>query len=237
AYARRLLDDALLPAPAAALLRDEYPAYLLGSITADGHSGAGLRREDTHFYAYDQPITAPLHERMLAAYPRLADVTEPAGRAFLAGYVGHLALDEVWTEGVTRPYFLDSLWGTSSERFLMLNVLLLTLDERDRARLTPEMAEALNEAGHGNWLPFLPDAALLDWRNLIAGQLKPGAPSQTVPIISERTGLSQADIRALVTSPASLNERLWAFVPRAVVPDTEARMLAIAANRVAEYLK
>jgi hypothetical protein len=236
ASAQRLLDDPALPASNRALLDAETPAFLLGSIAADGHSGAGLRREDTHFYTYDRPITAPLSDVMLARYPALAEPCSDARRAFIAGYVGHLALDEVWTEGAMRPYFIEPVWGSSSERFVMLNALLITMDERDQAYLRPSLMEQLQEAGPDGWLPFMPDSALIAWRDLIARQLAPGAPSGTLPIISARTGLTVADLRALVDSEAALNARLWAHVPQVAMVSVERQMQGAAIARVVDYL-
>lgn len=236
ACAQRLLDDGVLPEPQRALLAAELPAFVLGSIAADGHGGTGLRREDTHFYTYERPIKTAPAQVMLSRYPMLSAPATPGQRAFMAGYVGHLAVDEAWTEALMRPYFIDAEWGSSTERFLTLNLLLIGLDERDRATLIPTLGEALPAAEPQGWLPFLSDSALCTWRSIIARQLVPGAPSETLPIISVRTGRPEAELRALVDSSAALNARLWAHVPPPALAETEAQMNAFARDQVMGYL-
>ena len=98
ASAQRLLDDEGWSAPGRAFLRAHAAAFLLGSIAADGHACSDLRREDTHFYTYDRPITTPPAAVMLSRYPVLLAPVSAGQRAFVAGYVGHLALGELWTE-------------------------------------------------------------------------------------------------------------------------------------------
>jgi hypothetical protein len=232
-----MLESGDLPGEARALLERELPAFTLGSIAADGHGGAGLRREDTHFYTYERPIRTPLSNLLLARNPELTRPRSPAQRAFVAGYIGHLAVDEVWTEQVMRPYFIEPAWGSSSERFLMLNVLLIGMDERDQAGLRPWFTGPLCRARPDGWLPFLPDAALCEWRDLIGAQLEPGATSGTLPIISARTGRSTAELRDLVDSPDALDTRLWAHLPRPALAAAEAQMQAYAVAQVAAYLE
>lgn len=237
ACARRLLDEGALPAPQRALLLEHLPAYMLGSIAADGHAGTGVRREDTHFYSYEAPIEIPPAQVMLTLHPALAAPADADQRAFIAGYIGHLAVDEAWTEGVMRPWFIDAVWGSSADRFLALNLLLIGLDERDLAQLGSMPGDALNRAEPHHWLPFLTDEALCDWRMIIVRQLAPGATSETLRIIGPRIGLSEAGLRALTSSPAELDARLWAHVPRAALARTEAWMDELAREQVQEYLR
>ncbi|MBL8147773.1 MAG: hypothetical protein JNL34_15450 [Anaerolineae bacterium] len=236
ASAQRLLDDEGWSAPGRAFLHAHASAFLLGSIAADGHACSALRREDTHFYTYDRPITTPPSAIMLTRYPALVAPDSAGQRAFVAGYIGHLALDEAWTERVTRPYFIEPAWGSSAERLLMLNVLLAGMDERDRHLLRPNLMAALPGAVPAKWLPFLPDAALIAWRDQVASQLEPGAPSQTLPIVSARTATTVEALRELIHSDEAQNTRLWAHVPRIVVEATEAHMQDYARDLVGNYL-
>jgi hypothetical protein len=236
ACARRLLEGGALPTAERRFLRDHLPAFVLGSIAADGHGGAGLRREDTHFYTYERPIDTPPAQVMLARFPALSAPASGDQRACVAGYIGHLAMDEAWTEGVMRPYFIEAVWGSSAERFLALNLLLIGLDERDRPHLDPALGPALAAAAPRGWLPFLPDDALGAWQAIIARQLAPGAPSETLPIISQRTGVAQAELRALLDTPSELERRVWAHVPPSALREAEARMTELALTQVRAYL-
>ncbi|HYO89551.1 MAG TPA: hypothetical protein VER79_12950, partial [Candidatus Limnocylindrales bacterium] len=67
-------------------------------------------------------------------------------------------------------------------------------------------------------------------------QLAPGAPSETLAIISLRTGLAAPGLRALADSADQLNARLWAHVSRAALAETEARMDDTAREQVTVYL-
>ena len=123
-YAQRLLSDPAVPASQRALLNSHLPAYLLGSVVADAHALAGLKRDETHFYAFDRPMEDHPWRVMLAQYPSLNSVTDPDWRAFLAGYVMHLSMDEVWSLQMTGPEFADRNWAPRMQRFLMLHILL-----------------------------------------------------------------------------------------------------------------
>ena len=55
--AQRLLQDERIPMDIRGILTQEKPAFLLGSVAADGRVDLGSARQDTHFYRYDQPQT------------------------------------------------------------------------------------------------------------------------------------------------------------------------------------
>lgn len=221
-----LLADADLPADVLAALRAERGAFLLGNIAADARVASGVSREDTHFYAYDQPLAEQPWRRMLRRYPLLADARNPAQRAFLAGYVAHLAMDEIWSLEMVRPYFALREWAARDERFLMLNLLLIWQDERDYHRLEDWQREALLAAMPDNWLPFMPDDALAAWRDFVAAQLPPQGASQTLTVIGERVGLPPEVLHARVHSRETMETGLWAHVPREVVAGVEQTMYA-----------
>src|SRR5271170_1852458 len=68
-YAQRLLSDPAVPAEQRALLNSYRSAYLLGSVVADAHGLAGMKREDTHFYAFDRPMEDHPWRVMMTQYP------------------------------------------------------------------------------------------------------------------------------------------------------------------------
>ena len=92
---------ALQEAPDA--LRDiahaSLPAYYAGAIAPDARTRHEAAREATHFYHFRDPTTwGTATRRLFRAYPELADpasLTEPQA-AFVAGYLTHLAADEVF---------------------------------------------------------------------------------------------------------------------------------------------
>ncbi len=233
--AQRLLADDAIPPETRADLNDERSAFLLGSIAADARVSSGLKREDTHFYLYDQTISAPPWRTMLARFPSLAQVKSSAQRAFLAAYVAHLSVDAVWTLEMADPYFAHSDWADQHERFIVLHMLLVTMDERDYPRLCGWQRATLLAAAPDNWLPFMSNADLTAWRDLVGTQLPPGAPT-TLEILGERLSLSPAALQGLVDSREAMERRLWAHIPRALWAEVEAQMYADARAQMLTYL-
>jgi hypothetical protein len=228
----RWLHDDALPADLRRCLAAHDGAYLLGSIAADCQMLNRMRREDTHFYAYDRPLTDHPWRVMLNTFPALAQPDE-AQRAFVTGYVGHLAMDEVWWLEMMRPHFGEREWAARPRRFFLLHIILSHMDERDEpsARLS---AERLRLAEPSGWLPFIDDATLRGWRDLIYGQIKAGGSSQTLPIISGRIGVPVAELRAFLDAPAQMAE-LWTPIPPLLLAEVEAKMYRQGIEQMSAY--
>jgi hypothetical protein len=233
--ARTLLEDRAIAAPVRAELEKEIGAFLLGSIAADGYylANAPLRREDTHFFSYERPLEDQPWRLMLTRHPRMASAVG-AARAFAAGYVAHLAMDEVWWLRMMRPHFGEREWADRSYRFLMLNIILTVMDERDEAAARREVS-ALQSAEPAAWCPFLPDQALIAWRDLIAAQIAPDGVSQTLPILAPRVGKTELELRRMLDDAPLLEADLWAHVPRELLGTVEAAMLAHARESLCAY--
>jgi hypothetical protein len=235
-YAQGLLTDPAVPAADRTLLNAERGAYLLGSVVADAHGLAGLKREDTHFYSFDQPMDDHPWRVMLARFPALAAPHDPAVRAFLAGYVMHLAMDEVWSLRMTGPEFAEREWAPRPQRFVMLHALLITLDERDLRLLDPALNQTLPQAQPRRWLPFMSDAVLRAWDDLIYRQIIPGGVSETLDVYGPRIGKTPAELRALLDSPQRMHDDLWVHVTPETTAHVEAEMLDQAREQMAAYL-
>ncbi|MCU0466470.1 MAG: zinc dependent phospholipase C family protein [Anaerolineae bacterium] len=237
AVAQRLLVDLAIPDPLRALLDRQRPAFLLGSVAADARVGNGMPRSTTHFYQYVQTMNEmPPWRIMLQANPSLWQPNDEAHEAFLAGYVAHLAMDEMWSRQMVGPYFLGGTWGDQQQRFVMLHVILIVLDERDERRLEPWQAEALRRAAPHQWLPFLPDINLIGWRDLIYGQIAPGGVSRTLEIFGARASKTPEELRALLDSPAEMNDALWQYVPPDYLAAVEVGMYAHCVSQLVAYL-
>ena len=134
--AHRLLADEALSSEVQSAIAADVPAYLLGSIVADARIYPGADRELTHFYRYDKPMPDHPWQEMLRQNPTLAQPQTDSHRAFIAGYVAHLAADEYWTRQMVGPHFAEGAWGNDIRwRFYVLHLLLTSMDERDEARL------------------------------------------------------------------------------------------------------
>lgn len=234
AYAGRLLTDETLNPTLRALLHEWLPAFALGSIAADAHTATPLPRETTHFYRYDDRVVENLWRVMTRRHPELLANGDAARLAFLAGYVGHLTMDEIWLVRMLRPHFVECEWGSRLRRFHLLHVLLIIMDENDRALIDPQLVAALAQAQPRSWLSFLPDELLLEWRDVIYRQIAPGGHSETVEIMSERIGLSAPELRALVRDAG---DELWANVSRDTLAQVERMMYTAARTQVEAYAR
>ena len=235
AVTARLLDDSSpLPGGVRAALLAERRAFLLGNIAADARISSGLSRENTHFYVYDRPMTDHPWRVMLATFPGLQRPANAAQRAFVAGYVAHLTLDEVWSLQIVRPYFGQGIWATPPERFFLLNALLVHMDARDYGLLEPWQRPTLLDAEPHGWLPFMTDADLRGWRDFVGLQLPREGASQTLQVIGERVGLTPAALQAFIES-AERMAPLWANVPAQAVTQAEQAMEAQARADLLTY--
>jgi hypothetical protein len=235
AVAQRLLRDEAVSRSHRRLLQEETGAFLLGSVAADARVGAGVPRENTHFYSYAQDIVVSPWRVMLQQHPALWKPHSPAHRAFVAGYVGHLAMDEIWSIEMVSPHFVEREWGGRGFRFLMLHIILIYMDERDLALLEPWQPESLKTAAPFNWLTFISDHDLRAWQALIYDQIKPDGKSRTLEIFGDRILKSPAELRAILDSDVKMQSGLWDNIPKTVLTEVEAHMYDYARASLSEY--
>ncbi len=236
--AQCLLVDERLPRTYRALLRRQLPAFQLGSIVADARVASGMGREETHFYAYGAPISERPWRRMLRLHTEICAPKDEAHLVFIAGYVAHLASDEAWALKMVRPRFWGREWPGASrwDKFFALHLILTVMDERDEGELESWQAESLAGCEPGGWLPFLPDAGLRGWRDMVAEQLMPGGESRTLEIFGARLQQAPAEIRAALKDASCLDRALWRHVPRSLLAEVERQVYAFTRDQLAVYL-
>ena len=233
--AQKLLDDPVIRHAVKDRLRADGSAFLLGNIAADARTQSGIMRSDSHFYHYDTPMTDHPWRVMLAQHTPLTQPYSGEHQTFIAGYVAHLSIDEVWTLHMLGPRFFEGTWGADRQfRFFMLHLLLAYMDERDYALLEDWQPDVLAAAIPDNWLPFMPDADLVVWRDYIQRQLT--GESQTLEIFSQRLDKPVEEFRAVLDSPERLQADLWANVPRDALEQIEDQMYTFAREQMLIYL-
>jgi hypothetical protein len=237
AFAQRLQGDSGIAPSLRVLIEADWASFLLGSIAADAQMLAGLKREETHFYTYDRPMEDHPWWVMIKQNPSLAEVSDQAQRAFVTGYVGHLSMDEIWSLDMLRPHFAEREWAARGQRFLMLHVLLIYMDERDLTLLPNAMAGDLCAANPHNWLPFLADETLIKWRDYIYSQIKPGGMSETLDIFGQRVNKTPEEFRAILDSASVMQRDLWTHISPALLGEIEEKMYAHAHEQMVEYLR
>lgn len=230
----RLMHDPLVPKIIRDLSQAHASDFLLGGIVADQRPDGG-KRADTHFYEYTQPMPDNPWREMFRQNPSLVTPNSPAHQAFLSSYVAHLSADEYWSRYMLKPHFADGDWGGDiRERFYQLHLLLITMDERDEQKLDTQTPDIILGSEPSDWLPFMSDAKICDWRDFIAQQLAEGN-SQTLAIFGGRINTSPQKVRALLDDEGYMQSKLWVNVSREILANLEKNLYAFAREQLLCY--
>jgi len=197
-------------------LAQEWSAFYLGNVAPDVQNLNGMAREATHFYHIPQPGDLPAYDEMLVRHPALAqgDQLRPAQAIFVAAYRAHLLLDQIWWREVAAPHFFYSeAFADLPQRRLAHFVLLSYLDAKALAALPPTAGRTLGQATPSGWLPFVPDADLRRWRDMLADQLAPGVMPQTTAIFAARLGIPPERLARNLQDESWLAANLFDKVP------------------------
>jgi len=238
--AEDLLRQPRLPEAVRQFLQGYRCIFLFGNTAPDVQVVSGQERQATHFF--DLPIHsgAPFAwEHMLASHPALAHPQAlPASQvAFLAGYLCHLQADWYWVSEIFAPIFGPrSTWGTFRQRLYLHNVLRAYLDLHILPELHPGMDVCLHYVTPAGWLPFVKDQFLLEWRNLLFPQLRPGAAAQTVEVFAARQGVSVSEYYALLGSEPRMQQEVFDHLPLEQIHSYRQQMLDENIRLLSEYL-
>lgn len=237
AQAGEILQGDLLSPPVRRVLIQQRGPFLLGHTAPDVQTVSQQARHETHFYTIPRVSDRPAREALFDAYPELAhaEALPPAHAAFVAGYIAHLLLDELWLDHIFLRYFSGE-WGIPGERGFLHNVLRTWMDQEDGRRLDDGVAAALRRAEPRGWLPFVSDEHLRAWRDWLVEQLAPGRAVQTAEVFARRMGVSAADVEAVLHSPTQMEARVFARVPREALQAFCAEGLAQSAALIDEYV-
>jgi len=237
ALAATVLDGEGLPRATAQLLRAQRGPFLLGNTAPDVQTVSGQDRFETHFYTLPPTSDAPAQDTLFDAYPELAQPAELplAHAAFIAGYLAHLALDELWLEQVFVPFYRESSlpW---TERVFQHNLLRAWVDRQDQARLDGGVAVTLQETMPEKWLPFVKDEDLVKWRDWLVEQLQPGQRAQTTNVFAQRMGISVAEMETVLASPAQMDDQVFRRIPADAMRAFQKTGLECTAETVTRYL-
>ncbi|MBX3084374.1 MAG: hypothetical protein KF716_22245 [Anaerolineae bacterium] len=235
ALAHRMNTDAVVPSDIRSAIQADWGAFLLGQVAPDARVSSGLQRPQTHFFDYQPIIDPPAPQVMLTKHPELRRprTTDPSQAAFVAGYVAHLVVDEVWCMEALYPLFSE--WGTMPMRFHMLHMLLGFLDERDYTTLPSSDYAPMHNAAPDHWLPFMTDADLIVWRDLIADQLPSVGRNLTYDILSKRIDQTPEQMADFVHNTQEMQTQLWSNVPPDKIAHVEQDMYARSRQTVIDY--
>jgi hypothetical protein len=111
-------------------------SFYLGSTAPDIRVITRLDRERYHFFELDDFESQDSVARMFEQHPSLRDsakLDQPT-RAFMAGYLTHLVMDQDYIETIYRTYFGPAVWGDDPRGNVLDRVLQYEMDRRERER-------------------------------------------------------------------------------------------------------
>ncbi len=212
--AQRLLEDTTLPEAVRDRLQAQRGAFLFGHTAPDVQTVSGQRREATHFFVIPWMRVPRPHKAMFKQHPDLSSPRKlPAAHAaFIAGYICHLWLDVLWLRDIYLKNFGPyARWGASlHERHVYHNILRAWCDRHDQVQLNGSIGPALALAAPIDWLPFTADRHLVQWRDVLAAQFRPGATIRTVEIFAERGGVPPEKFQQVLASPEEMERHIFA---------------------------
>jgi hypothetical protein len=227
---------------------DEFPgAYLLGSTTPDIRVITRGDRRDTHFFDLAQHDHQDSVAAFLDAYSQLTDpgTLSPETRAFVAGYLTHLVLDEQYITGIYRRFFLrhEDLGGIVRAN-VMDRLLQFDLDRAygDDPEVVSRLLEALAFTVESIECGFVDHETLERWRqvtvDVAAREMDWDRARQMISRHLERSGLPPGrELQEFLDSLPDLEGETIALVTDAEIEGFIQRSTEAAARTVARYFE
>lgn len=149
-------------------------AYYLGSTAPDMRILMRADRKLTHFFELNELKPQDSIARMFEAHPELGDAVslDPAMRAFIAGYMTHLLMDEHYIQTVYRVFFGEDsplggdVWANILDRSLQYEMNRRDLE--DDAALA-DVRKAIDASQSMVGLPFIEEELWPEWRDFTRG--------------------------------------------------------------------
>lgn len=216
------------------------PAFLLGAISPDVRALSGQAREETHFFDIPPRSAHPAHAVMLERWPKLRDAVQlgQPHAAFVAGYITHLVMDQVWVEQVVMPglFIEGAAWGMGHPNWQVYSILMTYLEYRAVERIPAGTLATLAKAHPQDWLPFVSDHYLTAWRDRIARIAQAGGARRLSALFAESTGMTADELEAIVLSEERMQIEAFNIVPRERLAAFEREAETRSADAVLEYL-
>ena len=226
---------------------DHLGSYFLGSTTPDIRAMTKWPREQTHFAPLSVEEVGTGTRTMFRLHPELSQDPSPATRAFLAGYVCHLAADEVWITSVFRPHFDTTLEDSrvtddEVEANIWDRALQLDMDRQTLPSLNGETQpqEVLACSDQDVSMPFLEEGLITEWKESVQRFMGWEFTWDRLKRALNRLYRDDEDVqrnveRFLEGMPRSL-ERVYELVPEAEVTAYQQRAMAATIEQVREFV-
>lgn len=230
---------------AAAELDDEASAYLLGATAPDVRIMTGQPRDETHFITLEADHPETSIGNLFSSHPELYGLKGRA-RAFTAGYLTHLEVDQTWIREVFRPYFgRHSSLTNRLEANFMDRTLQFYMDwkERQDRNLVQGFYQQVVAADLAQEAPIIPPETLQQWQTFVKRILS-NEPSWEwfsdflqKRLRSESDEVSDAELRELAAGLPDILERVLNYVTPGRLAAFKADAVERQAAALRSYLK
>jgi hypothetical protein len=156
-------------------LDDERGSLYLGSTAPDIRVVTRWERERTHFFDLNNFDEQDGVAAFFEAHPALAGgCLEDSARAFVAGYLTHLVMDERWINRVYRPFFGErSPLGGDLRANIMDRALQFSLDcdRRQDADFMAHVVDAVARCDLAFDIGFIDGESLGQWQRVVTDMM------------------------------------------------------------------
>ena len=225
-------------------LQEHAGSFLMGSTAPDIRVITHQTRERYHFAGLDFEDIGAGVKGMFAAHPRLRELDGRHGatRAFVAGYITHLVVDEAYIVGVYRVFFADRSAVQDAMRANMLErALQLDMDRQVWEAAGKALAAANFNPGEVE-VGFLDVETLGQWRDWVFDVVDRGFTWDRLKFMSRRIaaghdmGAAERLVDEFIEGMPDSMDQVYALVPRTTVADFRSDALGHLVAAVGEYL-
>jgi hypothetical protein len=157
------------------LLDDERGSLYIGATAPDIRVVTRWERERTHFFDLNNFDEQDGVAAFFESYPALAGGGLPAPtRAFVAGYLTHLVMDERWINCVYRPYFgVRSPLGGDLRANIMDRALQFSMDcdRRSDSEFMAHVVDAVARCDLAFDIGFIDPETLAQWQGIVTDMM------------------------------------------------------------------
>ncbi len=220
-------------------------AYYLGSTAPDIRVLLKVDRRHTHFFDLDDFGEQDSVARMFELHPQLGEAAslDPCTRAFIAGYVTHLLMDEHYIQTIYRRVFGErsalggDLWANVLDRALQYEMNRRELE--DEAALG-EIREAIDATEAAIGVGFIESRLWPEWRDFTRGITHQRPDWERFPRVMQihlrRAGFSDEEIDRVAQNPPQLVQEALDQVEERKLDRYLDEATELAVERLRDYL-
>ncbi len=225
------------------LIEANMGCFLLGSTSPDIRVITRGHRQEYHFAPLDFEGVGAGVRGLFEAHPQLRNGSQDGPtRAFLAGYLTHIILDETWIVEMFRPYFANrELFADEARAMVMDRALQLELDRQGWGTVDAKLPD-VQAMDAPICVGFIPNETIYEWRDWIVNFIARGFSWDRLLFMARRIAAgdeghaSHRIAEDFVHSMPSSLDSLFECVPRERLSEFRGRALDSVTRVVEEFL-